>query len=164
MEFNAMLPEDQRPEHTEGYEGFFMLDKLSGTVEEASMTYIIRDHDHNQFEEKKELIGSIAETLNCKYGGGVCQVEIHDQYHNMLDVMKDHMHLIQHAFDAIRELGYEPQSLPIRGGTDGAMLTENGLPCPNLCTGGYNFHSRYEYASLPEMERSAELLIRLAKI
>ena len=164
MEFNGMLPEDQRPEHTEGYEGFFMLDKLSGTVEEASMTYIIRDHNHNQFEEKKELIGSIAETLNCKYGGGVCQVEIHDQYHNMLDVMKDHMHLIQHAFDAIRELGYEPQSLPIRGGTDGAMLTENGLPCPNLCTGGYNFHSRYEYASLPEMERSAELLIRLAKI
>jgi tripeptide aminopeptidase len=164
MEFNALLPEKQRPEHTEGYEGFFMLDKISGTVEEASMTYIIRDHDHALFEEKKARISSIAEELNRRYGDDVCQVEVHDQYHNMLDVMKDHMHLIEQAFDAIRELGYEPQSFPIRGGTDGAMLTEAGLPCPNLCTGGYNFHSRYEYASLPEMERSAEVLIRLAKL
>ena len=103
MEFNALLPEKQRPEHTEGYEGFFMLDKISGTVEEASMTYIIRDHDHALFEEKKARISSIAEELNRRYGDDVCQVEVHDQYHNMLDVMKDHMHLIEQAFDAIRE-------------------------------------------------------------
>lgn len=164
IEFNALLPEKARPEHTEGYEGFFMLDKFAGTVEEASMTYIIRDHDHDLFEQKKAQILSIADTINQRYGDNVCRVEVRDQYHNMLDVMKEHMHLIHHAFDGIRELGYEPQSLPIRGGTDGAMLTEAGLPCPNLCTGGYNFHSRYEYASLPEMELSAKLLIYLAKL
>lgn len=164
MEFNAMLPEQSRPEHTEGYEGFFMLDKISGTIEDASMTYLIRDHDHDLFEQKKELLRQISEKLNRKYGPETCQVEVRDQYHNMLDIMKQHMHLVDNAFNAIRELGAEPRSTPIRGGTDGAMLTEDGLPCPNLCTGGYNFHSRYEYASLPEMEMSARVLIRLAAL
>ena len=161
-EFNAMLPEKERPEHTEGYEGFYMLEKMEGSIENASMTYIIRDHDHDRFEEKKAQIQTIANALNDKYGEKTCEVVVRDQYHNMADVMKDHMDLIDRAYEAIRSLGYEPSSLPIRGGTDGAMLTEAGLPCPNLCTGGYNFHSRYEYASLQEMELSAKVLIQLA--
>jgi len=164
MEFNSMLPERERPEHTEMYEGFYMLEKMSSDVERAQLTYIIRDHDSKLFTAKKEKIQKIAYEMNEKYGDGTVIAEIRDQYYNMASKMEGHMSLIENAYQAIRDLGFEPCSLPIRGGTDGAMLTWEGLPCPNLCTGGYNYHSRYEYASIPEMERSAELLIRLASM
>ncbi|MEE1113769.1 MAG: peptidase T [Eubacterium sp.] len=162
-EFNALLPADERPETTEMYEGFYMLEKMSGSVEEAELIYIIRDHDREKFEARKAFIESCAATLNERYGEGTVSVELRDQYYNMASIMKDHMELIDRAYTVIRELGDEPQSLPIRGGTDGATLTWRGLPCPNLCTGGYNYHSRYEFASVPEMEKSAKLLIGLAR-
>lgn len=163
MDFHQMLPVWERPEHTELYEGFYMPEKMSGTVEEAQLTYIIRDHDQGMFASRKERLKSIAAQLNAGYDAEIVEVTLKDQYYNMADGMKDHMELIEDAFAAIRRLGGDPQSLPIRGGTDGAVLTWKGLPCPNLCTGGYNYHSRYEFASIPEMEKCAQLLILLAE-
>ena len=163
MDFHQMLPVYERPENTEQYEGFYMLEKMSGSVEEAQLTYIIRDHDKGLFDSRKERLQIAAAQLNAAYEAEIVEVSLKDQYYNMADGMKDHMDLIDDAFAAIRTLGGDPQSLPIRGGTDGAVLTWKGLPCPNLCTGGYNYHSRYEYASIQEMEKCAQLLILLAQ-
>jgi tripeptide aminopeptidase len=173
MEYHGLLPEAESPEHTEGYEGFYHLDGIRGDVEETEMVYIIRDHDREKFGKRKAAMERNAAYLNEKYGSGnvngsrsagaVVDVKIRDQYANMAEVMKDHMHLITNACDALRRLGVEPVTEPIRGGTDGAALSFMGIPCPNLCTGGYNYHSRYEYASVQEMEKTAELLILLAK-
>nr|WP_027872100.1 peptidase T [[Eubacterium] cellulosolvens] len=174
MEYSAMLPEAETPEHTEGYEGFYHLDKIRGDVEEAVLDYILRDHDREKFQARKNVMLQNADYMNRKYGSGnvnginvhgkeLVRVEIRDQYSNMAEIMKDHMELITNAEDALRSLGVEPVTEPIRGGTDGAALSFMGVPCPNLCTGGYNYHSRYEYASVQEMEKTAELLILLAK-
>jgi tripeptide aminopeptidase len=174
MEYNAMLPEAETPEHTEGYEGFYHLDKIRGDVEETVLDYIIRDHDREKFAARKKVMLQNADFMNRKYGSEnvnginihgkeLVQVEIRDQYSNMAEVMKDHMELITRAQEALRSLGVEPVTEPIRGGTDGAALSFMGVPCPNLCTGGYNYHSRYEYASIQEMEKTAELLILLAQ-
>lgn len=158
QEFQSLLPVEQNPMYTEGYEGFFHLDHISGTVEEAVAEYIIRDHDRTLFEEKKELFMSCADFLNRKYGAGTVVVEMKDSYYNMREVMEPHMHLIDRASESMRELGIEPVISPIRGGTDGARLSFMGLPCPNLCTGGENYHGRYEFACVQSMEAVVKLL------
>ena len=167
MEFHSLLPVAERPEHTEGYEGFYHLGKMEGCVDHACLRYIIRDHDYDKFQARKAFMTEAAEFINEKYrafaGSDVIRITLRDQYYNMAIPLKDHMELITRAQNAMQELGIEPIILPIRGGTDGAKLTYMGIPCPNLCDGGYNFHGRYEYASVQEMEKSAELLILLAK-
>lgn len=166
MDFNALLPVSDRPEHTEGYEGFYHLSTMDGSVDHALLKYIIRDHDSEKFAARKDFMIKAAAFINDKYrafaGSDVIKITIRDQYYNMAIPLKEHMDLITRAKDAMHRLGITPIVLPIRGGTDGAALTYRGIPCPNLCTGGYNFHGRYEYASVQEIEKSAELLILLA--
>lgn len=163
MEFQSMLPAFQNPMYTEGREGFFHLDSISGNVEKAEAEYIIRDHDRALFEEKKALFVSCGNFLNWKYGQGVAEVSVKDSYYNMKEKLEPHPHLIENAAEILRELGAEPQITPIRGGTDGARLSYLGLPCPNLCTGGANFHSRFEYVSIQAMEKVTQLLMELAR-
>lgn len=162
QEFQAMLPVSENPMYTSGYEGFYHLDQLHGTVEEAVAEYIIRDHDREKFERKKEYFTRIGEFLNQKYGAGTFDIEMKDSYYNMKEIIEQHMHLVDHAKEAMEELGISPVVVPIRGGTDGARLSFMGLPCPNLCTGGQNFHGRVEYACADEMEMIVKLLIRIA--
>ena len=162
QEFQSELPTEQNPMYTEGYEGFFHLDAIQGNVEEVTADYIIRDHNRQLFEQKKELFMSCADFLNWKYGEGTVVVDMKDSYYNMREIMEQHMHLINNAKAAMEELGIEPKVAPIRGGTDGARLSFMGLPCPNLCTGGENYHGRYEYACVQSMEKTTELLIAIA--
>ena len=161
MEFNALLPADQRPEHTEGYEGFFHLTDMQGDVEKATLYYIIRDHDFEKFEEKKELLVKAGEKLNEKYGNGSVCVSVKDSYFNMKQMIEPCMFIVERAKSAMEAVGITPSIQPIRGGTDGARLSFEGLPCPNLCTGGENFHSRFEYVPVEDMERIKDLLIQL---
>ena len=161
MEFNALLPADQRPEHTEGYEGFFHLTDMQGDVEKATLYYIIRDHDFEKFEEKKELLVKAGEKMNEKYGNGSVCVSVKDSYFNMKQMIEPCMFIVERAKSAMEAVGITPSIQPIRGGTDGARLSFEGLPCPNLCTGGENFHSRFEYVPVEDMERIKDLLIQL---
>ncbi len=163
QEFQAMLPAAENPMYTCGYEGFYHLDALNGTVEEALADYIIRDHDKEKFEKKKVLFLQTGEFLNQKYGEGTFEITMKDSYYNMKEVIEKYMHLIDNAKEAMQELGIEPVVAPIRGGTDGARLSFMGLPCPNLCTGGQNFHGKYEYACADDMEKIAGLLVRIAE-
>ena len=163
QEFQNLLPVFQNPMYTEGYEGFFHLDGISGNVEETTADYIIRDHDRALFEQKKEVFRQCVDFLNQKYGEGTVTAEIRDSYYNMKEVLKPHAHLMENASEILRELGAEPRITPVRGGTDGSRLSYMGLPCPNLCTGGANYHSRYEYACVQSMEKVTELLVRLAE-
>ena len=164
QEFQSLLPEFQKPMYTAGYEGFFHLDSISGNVEETRADYIIRDHDRTLFEQKKELFLSCADFLNRKYGAGTVDAVVQDSYYNMKEALAPHAHLVENAMAALRELGVEPVVSPIRGGTDGARLSFMGLPCPNLCTGGGNYHSRFEYACVQSMEIVTELLVKLAEL
>lgn len=164
QEFQSLLPEFQKPMYTAGYEGFFHLDSISGNVEETRADYIIRDHDRTLFEQKKELFLSCADFLNRKYGAGTVDAVVQDSYYNMKEALAPHAHLVENAMAALRELGVEPVVSPIRGGTDGARLSFMGLPCPNLCTGGGNYHSRFEYACVESMETVTELLVKLAEL
>ncbi len=164
IEFDSMLPKNEVPELTEGYEGFFHLTASNGTVEEATFEYIIRDHDSEKFQQKKDLFVTIKDTLNKKYGYEAFQVEIKDQYYNMHKFFEGKEYILNIAKEAIINSGLEPISLPIRGGTDGAMLTYEGLPTPNLGTGGYNYHGRYEYASVNQMEKAVEVIKRIVRI
>jgi len=152
MEFCSMLPAEQVPEYTEGYEGFIHLDSVRGDVEEAVLKFIIRDHDKDLFARKKQLFKNAAEFLNKKYPTTPVTVEIRDSYYNMLEQILPHMQVIDKMKDAMLANGVTPVSVPIRGGTDGARLSYMGLPCPNIGTGGYNAHGRYEYVVLEEME------------
>ena len=161
MEFNALLPADQRPEHTEGYEGFFHLTDMQGDVEKATLYYIIRDHDFEKFEEKKKLLVKAGEKLNEKYGNGSVCVSVKDSYFNMKQMIEPCMFIVERAKSAMEAVGITPSIQPIRGGTDGARLSFEGLPCPNLCTGGENFHSRFEDVPVEDMERIKDLLIQL---
>lgn len=163
QEFQSLLPVFQNPMYTEKYEGFFHLDSITGDVEKTTADYIIRDHDKNLFEQKKAMFLQAADFLNKKYGEGTAVVEMKDSYYNMKEVIEPHMHLIDNASQAMKELGIEPLVSPIRGGTDGARLSFMGLPCPNLCTGGENFHGRYEFACVQSMNKVTELLIKLAE-
>lgn len=158
-EFHSLLPVFQNPMYTEGREGFFHLTEVNGGCESATASYIIRDHDEKLFEKKKQLFKDAAEFLNRKYGEDTVSVDLHDQYYNMIEKIKPHMHLIDNAKKVMTDLGITPIDNPIRGGTDGAALSYKGLPCPNLCTGGYNYHGKYEYASVQEMKQVVKILL-----
>lgn len=162
-EFSSLLPPAETPEHTEGYEGFYHLTRISGEVEHAELRYIIRDHDREKFEARKDRFRRIAEYLNGKYGEGVFELRLTDSYYNMKEVLAPRMEIVERAQRAMRAAGVEPAAVPIRGGTDGARLSFMGLPCPNLPTGGYNFHGRFEFASVREMDRIVEILIHIAE-
>ena len=161
MEFHAMLPVHERPESTEGYEGFCMLNEISGGIEETVMHYIIRDHDSEKFEQKKDRFYQIAVYLDSIYGDGTVEIEMKDSYYNMRSQIEPVMYVVDRAKAAMERLGIKPYSVPVRGGTDGARLSYMGLPCPNLCTGGQNFHGRYEYAVVEEMEACAKILVEI---
>lgn len=164
MELQSMLPVEQNPAYTEMYEGFYHLDQINGDVEDASMVYIVRDHDREKFEEKKEYFKRVCDFLNEKYGAGTVNVQINDNYYNMKEKVEPHMHLIDNAKKAMEELGITPIVSPIRGGTDGARLSYMGLPCPNLCTGGDNYHGKYEYVSVNAMEKTVEILLKIIEL
>ena len=163
-ELNALLPQEQRPQFTEHYEGFFHCVGIKGSVEEAEISYIIRDHDSDKFEQKKQLMWDVVNFLQRKYGEKCLTLTLKDQYYNMRKMVEPHPQLIEKARRAMIEAGVKPQVKPIRGGTDGSRLSFMGLPCPNLFTGGMNFHGRYEYVSLTTMNRAMNTIINLARI
>ena len=161
-EFDSRLPTDEIPEKTEGYEGFHHLLSIKGGIEEASLVYIIRDHDREKFEEKKRGFMALEESMNSEYGEGTVTVTLKDSYFNMREKIEDNLFVVERAKAAMLSLGIEPLVTPIRGGTDGSRLSFMGLPCPNLCTGGANFHSRFEYVSVESMDKISELLVKIA--
>ncbi|MBQ3270113.1 MAG: peptidase T [Clostridia bacterium] len=161
MEFAAMLPPEQRPEHTEGYEGFFHLNDMKGQEELATLSYIIRDHDRVRFEARKAQFQDIAAYLNGKYGAGTVEVAVRDSYYNMRELVMEHADIIERANAAYRAIGVEPWAEPIRGGTDGARLTFMGLPCPNIATGGMNCHGRFECVAIEDMDAMTDMLLHL---
>lgn len=163
-ELNTLLPADQRPQFTEHYEGFFHCVGIKGSVEEAELSYIIRDHDSDKFEQKKQLMWDVVNFLQRKYGEKHLTLTLKDQYYNMRKMVEPHPQLIDKARRAMIEAGVKPHVKPIRGGTDGSRLSFMGLPCPNLFTGGMNFHGRYEYVSLTTMNRAMNTIINLARI
>lgn len=164
MEFNAMLPPFETPGHTEGYEGFFHLEKLSGKVESTFMQYIIRDFDKSKLEARKERMRKIADNLNDKYGAGTVSLELVNQYFNMREKIEPVIHVVENAKKAMNEVGVMPVIRPIRGGTDGARLCFMGLPTPNIFTGGHNYHGRYEYISINSMNKAVEVILKLVEI
>ena len=161
MELQGLLPAAAKPEFTEGYEGFFMLSHMNGTIEDTSMVYIIRDFFMDTFEAKKKLFQDIADLLNKKYGEGTVEVNIKDQYYNMKEKIEPVMHIVDTAVEAMKSLEIEPIIVPIRGGTDGARLSYMGLPTPNLFTGGLNFHGKFEFIPVESMEKSVETIIKI---
>ncbi|MFI3248043.1 MAG: peptidase T [Rikenellaceae bacterium] len=163
-ELQSMLPFAEKPQYTEGYEGFFHLTSLSGSVESAVMEYIIRDHSLEKFEERKVAMWSIVDFLQKRYGESALKLTLKDQYFNMRRMVEPHPELITFAEQAMHEVGVDPIKCPIRGGTDGARLSFMGLPCPNLFTGGGNFHSRHEYCSLTTMERAVDVVVKLMEL
>lgn len=163
VELAGWLPAAQRPEHTEGYEGFFHLTALSGTVEEASLAYIIRDHSRELFEQKKQLLQTFADQMNQLYPDST-RLEIRDQYYNMREVVEPEKHIVDLASQAMLAAGVTPIVQPIRGGTDGARLSFMGLPCPNIFAGGLNFHGRYEFLPIPSLEKSMQTIIKIAEL
>lgn len=163
MEINSMLPNLETPAHTELYEGFFHLCEMEGTVENATLQYIIRDHSAASFEARENTLRHIEKIMNEKYGQGTVKLEIHEQYRNMIEKVAPCMQLVDYAKDAIRELGMEPNTDPIRGGTDGAQLSFRGLPCPNLGTGGYAFHSPYEHITAEGMDTAVHVMLGILK-
>ena len=162
-ELNNMVPAIERPQYTEGYEGFYHCIGLNGTVENATISYIIRDHDAEKFEQKKVWMWDIVGMLNKKYGAGTLTLTLKDQYYNMRKMVEPHPQVIDNALAAMRDAGVEPLVRPIRGGTDGARLSFMGLPCPNIFAGGMNFHGKFEYCSLNSMEKAVNVIINIAK-
>ena len=163
-EVNSLLPAWERPEHTDGYEGFYHLVGLSGSVENAEISYIIRDHIREKFETKKQFMMKVVELLTQKYGEGVLTLTLKDQYYNMREMVEPHPEVIDKAFKAMEQAGVTPIVRPIRGGTDGARLSYMGLPCPNLFTGGMNFHGKFEYCSLDTMRRAQQTILNLIQL
>lgn len=163
-EFHSLLPIAERPVHTENHEGFYMADEVNGGVETCVAKYIIRDHDKSKFEDKKRFFIKISEFLNDKYGAGTFETELKDSYYNMADIIADNYHLIANAKKAFVLAGVEPFVTPIRGGTDGARLSYEGLPCPNLSTGGFNFHGRKEFIPSFTLEKMAEVIVNIVRI
>ena len=164
VEFASMLPADEIPAKTEKYEGFFHLCEMEGKEELTTLAYIIRDHDRQLFEKRKEQIQAVASALNEKYGEGTVELDLRDSYDNMKEKIEPHMHIIERAKAAMLAEGVKPLIVPIRGGTDGARLSYEGLPCPNLSTGGHNFHGRYEYIPVQSMEKMVDVLLRIVCI
>lgn len=163
MEFQGMMPEAQKPEHTEGREGFIHLETLEGSVEHASGEYIVRDHDFDLFKEKKEYMQRAADYMNAKYGEGTVTLRMEDSYYNMKQQIEPHYFLIENVLKVYEKLDIQPKIQPIRGGTDGSRLSFMGLPCPNLGTGGHNFHGHFEYVCVQSMEKCVQVLIELVK-
>ena len=161
MEFQSLLPAAQKPEYTEGYEGFLHLTDMEGSVEHARLRYIIRDHDMAKFTEKKEIMAAAAGFLNRKYGEGTVTLTVKDSYYNMREKIEPCFYIVERAMKAMRAVGMDAKTSPVRGGTDGARLSYEGLPCPNLCTGGDNYHGRFEYIPVEDMEKCVEMLISL---
>ena len=162
-EFASMLPADETPETTEGYEGFYHLIHMEGGCEKAQLSYIIRDHSREHFEIRKKYIEEVAERINIKYGEEVCHAVVEDQYYNMLEKVKPMMHIIDIAELAMKEAGVTPKIQPIRGGTDGAQLSFKGLPCPNIFTGAVNFHGPHEFVSIQVMERAVQTIVNICQ-
>ncbi len=162
-EINSMLPQNETPADTEGYEGFYHLTKMSGNVENAHLDYIIRDFDRESFEKRKRNIENIVSSLNNKYGKDTISIDLYDEYYNMAEVIKEHSYVPDRAIKAIEKAGVKPLVEPIRGGTDGARLSFMGLPCPNIFTGGYNFHGPYEFICVESMEKAVETIINIVK-
>jgi len=164
MEFNDLLPVFERPEYTEKYEGFFHIFQINGTVEEAIMTYIIRDHDREKFEEKKQLIQKAADFINQKYGDTIIELKLSDQYYNMREQVEKQPEIMQIAIEAVRAVGLTPKIDPVRGGTDGSRLSYMGLPTPNIFTGGHYGHGKYEFIPTFAMEKAVETLVKIAEL
>ena len=163
-EFVGRLPENETPATTEGYEGFYHLIGMEGEVEQATVSYIIRDHDRQKFEARKIFMQKCAEKVNEKYGEGTVRVDIKDQYYNMRQQVEPLMHIIDIAFAAMQEAGVEPKVKAIRGGTDGAQLSFKGLPCPNIFAGGLNFHGRYEFVPIQSIEKAMNVIVKIAEL
>ena len=159
----VMLPRWETPEHTQDYEGFYHLIGMNGTVEETTLSYIIRDHDRARFESRKRELEHLVRKVNREYGEGTCEIEMRDQYYNMREKIEPVMHIIDLAKEAMTAVGITPKVKPIRGGTDGARLSFEGLPCPNIFAGGENFHSRYEYLPIPSLEKASEVILEIIK-
>ena len=164
MELNSLLPVEQKPEYTCGYEGFYHLISFSGEVESATFSYIIRDHDMDLYEKKKAYMQQCVDFINAKYGEGTATVEIKHQYYNMRKQVEPHYHIVEKAMKAIEMAGITPKVQPIRGGTDGANLSFMGLPCPNIFAGGHNFHGKMEYLPLQSMEKASEVILNIIKL
>ncbi len=164
MEFNELLPVFERPEFTENYEGFYHLYEINGTVEEAAMAYIIRDHDREKFEQKKRLIQKAADFINEKYGERVIELTLEDQYYNMREMVEPHPEIMEIAVEAVKSVGVTPIIIPVRGGTDGSRLSYMGLPTPNIFTGGHYFHGKYEFIPTFAMEKAVETLVAIAAL
>ncbi|MDR0682890.1 MAG: peptidase T [Dysgonamonadaceae bacterium] len=160
-QFAGMLPPQERPEHTDGYEGFFHLTGITGTVEEATLSYIIRDHDKDKFEQRLKWLQDVTDYLNKIYPAGTVQLEIKQQYRNMREIVEPQKHIVDLAENAMKEAGITPLVRPIRGGTDGAQLSFKGLPCPNIFAGGLNFHGRYEWISVQSMEKAVKVIVKI---
>ena len=163
-QFVAALPATETPAETQGYEGFYHLIGMSGTVEEANLSYIIRDHDRARFEQRKQTMLDVAKYINDEYGEGTVEVELRDQYYNMREKIEPVMHVIDLAKSAIKSVGVTPVVKPIRGGTDGARLSFEGLPCPNIFAGGENFHSRYEYLPIPSLKAAMNVILEIVRV
>ncbi len=163
MMFASMLPVQERPEHTEGYEGFFHLTGMTGTVEEASLSYIVRDHNAELFAQRLQRLKNITAYLNIQYNNAFT-LDIKQQYRNMREIVEPQMHIINLAFNAMEQVGVKPVVRPIRGGTDGAQLSFKGLPCPNIFAGGLNFHGRYEYVPVQSMEKAVQVIIKIVEL
>lgn len=164
MEFQSLLPQAQKPEYTEGHEGFLHLTDMQGTVENSVLRYIVRDHDKGLFEKKKQLMKDAARFLNEKYGEGTVELTVTDSYYNMLEKIQPHIEIVERAKRAMESVGMAPKTVPVRGGTDGARLSYEGLPCPNLCTGGENYHGRFEYIPVEDMEQCCRMLVALLRM
>ena len=163
-EFASLLPKEETPEQTEGYQGFYHLLNIQANIEEARMSYIIRDHDRNRFEERKRFIERCAAQMNEQYGEGTVSAEVHDQYYNMKEKIDPQMHVIDLVLHAMQAVGVAPKVKPIRGGTDGAQLSFRGLPCPNIFAGGVNFHGPYEFVSIQSMEKAMQVVVKICEL
>jgi len=164
LELEGMLPLNEKPEYTEGYEGFYHLTEFNGTVDYSKASYIIRDHDKEEFAKKKDLMIKIVDHLNMKYGSGTVKLTMVDQYYNMREKIEPVFHVIELAMKAMNEVGVTPKIKPIRGGTDGARLSYMGLPCPNIFTGGHNYHSRFEFIPIRSMEKAVKVIVKIAEL
>ena len=163
-QFASMLPRHETPEHTENYEGFYHLVGMEGTVEKSSLSYIIRDHDRDRFDRRKKEIAHLVNKINSEFGEGTATLELRDQYYNMREKVEPVMHIVDLAFEAMEAVGVKPNVKPIRGGTDGARLSFEGLPCPNIFAGGHNFHGRFEYVPIQSMEKAMMVIVKIAEI
>ena len=164
QQFIGMIPRHETPEHTQGYEGFYHLTNIEGTVEKTTLSYIIRDHDRDRFERRKKEIQHLVNKINAEFGEGTATIEIKDQYYNMREKIEPVMHVVDLAFEAMEAVGVKPNVKPIRGGTDGSRLSYMGLPCPNIFAGGHNFHGRFEYVPVQSMEKAMQVVVKIVEI